>query len=388
MPQQLSLAANLVTQTLVFGHLQIVFEDSSGDLFENETTSPGFPYFFGNWAFPVFGRSHDNTANTPGYGNPQRYAIVPMDLRPAQTAEHVWELMSQIHASLSTGGHGLDYDIGQNSNSYVTSVLSVVGIDVAGYLPAVTPPDVEGFPGAATNIFLGAKTGGLFSGYDTPIPLTLAGTAGHDYIQTGIGNDDLGGAAGNDEIRASYGDDILNGGRGADELHGNAGQDLLLGGAQDDKLKGGRGRDTLEGNRGEDRVFGGNGQDRLEGGMHDDLLIGGTGSDTLRGGTGDDTLEGGVGNDRLIGGKDDDTFVFADNEGDDTITDFDAQNDEEKIDLSGITAITDLADLTNPANPHMTQVGTDVVIDDFDGHTITLLDVTLDELDSGDFIFA
>jgi hypothetical protein len=69
------------------------------------------------------------------------------------------------------------------------------------------------------------------------------------------------------------------------------------------------------------------------------------------------------------------------------ITDFAATNNAEKIDLSGVTSITNFADLTNAGNPHMTQVGSDVVIDDFAGNTITLLNVSLGDLNGVDFVF-
>ncbi|PPB79351.1 hypothetical protein LV82_02978, partial [Albidovulum inexpectatum] len=56
----------------------------------------------------------------------------------------------------------------------------------------------------------------------------------------------------------------------------------------------------------------------------------------------------------------------------------------EKIDLSAVSAITNLADLM--AN-HIAQVGADVVIDDLAGNTITLTGVSLANLDASDFVF-
>ena len=47
MARQLYLAANLVSQTLIYGHLQIVYADAKGNLLEAECTSSGFPYFLG-----------------------------------------------------------------------------------------------------------------------------------------------------------------------------------------------------------------------------------------------------------------------------------------------------------------------------------------------------
>ena len=351
MTQELYLAANVTTE--IFGHLQVVYEDPDGNLVENETTSPGFPYFFGNWAFPEFGRPHDTESNTPGYGNPNEYAIVPLELRPEQTPEHVWELMGQVNASLRNGDHSLDYDIEQNSNSYIASVLWVVGIDITAYLNAVSPPDVQSFPGVDTNIFLGAKTGGLFSGYDTPIPLTLAGTDGNDYIRTGIGDDDLGGAAGSDTIHAGAGNDLLKGGAGADVLFGEAGHD---------RLRGGSGNDVMRGNFG------------------NDLLNGGGGNDKIIGGFGNDRLRGGAGNDEMRGGAGSDAFVFQLGDAGDTILDFHlSEGDVIELRLFEDPAL-------DFAKDNTVQAGDDVVIDFGTGVVLTLAGVRIEDLGLDDFM--
>lgn len=79
--------------------------------------------------------------------------------------------------------------------------------------------------------------------------------------------------------------------------------------------------------------------------------------------------------------------MFSSSFGDDIITDFDAFDDDEVIDLSAIASITDFADLTNPGTAHMTQVGADVVIDDFAGNTITVLNVNIADMNAADFEF-
>ena len=59
-----------------------------------------------------------------------------------------------------------------------------------------------------------------------------------------------------------------------------------------------------------------------------DLLRGFGGIDSLNGGAGNDRLDGGAGDDRLTGGAGNDRFLFPDDEeGDDTITDFEADSD-------------------------------------------------------------
>ncbi len=120
------------------------------------------------------------------------------------------------------------------------------------------------------------------------------------------------------------------------------------------------------------------------GGANADFLYGGTGADTLNGAGGNDLLAGGHGNDTLTGGAGDDRFVFHNGDGQDTVTDFapgDAAGDV--IDLHNYDA-TDFASL----QPFMTQVGADTVIAFDAQNTITLHNVTMTQLNAGDFIFS
>ncbi|MCB1378207.1 MAG: hypothetical protein KDK89_07565 [Alphaproteobacteria bacterium] len=132
-------------------------------------------------------------------------------------------------------------------------------------------------------------------------------------------------------LNGTAGDDIINGRGGSDTLHGRRGDDRLNGDAGNDKLIGEGGRDTLNGGGGNDLGKGGGGADTLTGGVGRDRLLGNGGNDVLNGGGGNDILIGGEGNDRLIagkgkdkltGGSGKDSFVFADNSGDNVITDY------------------------------------------------------------------
>ena len=198
------------------------------------------------------------------------------------------------------------------------------------------------------------------------------------------GNNDLRGLDGADTIEGFAGDDAIYGGEGSDSLTGGFGADSLFGGDGGDVLAGGNGDDLLQGKDGDDTLKGWKGDDVLEGGGGNDSLIGSFGHDTLDGGSGKDTLAGGDGDDLLTGGLQADLFVFTDGFGNDTIADFASTWNAEKIDLSGVAAITGFTDLSNN---HMNQVGSDVVIDDGAGNTITLENVGLGELDAGDFLF-
>ncbi|MBY6142265.1 Hint domain-containing protein [Leisingera daeponensis] len=229
---------------------------------------------------------------------------------------------------------------------------------------------------------------------------TLIGGEGDDTLRNSAGDDSLVGGTGNDSIVATDGNDTLEGGDGSDTMYGGNDDDLLLGGADadlmygetgndrleggdgDDVMDGGAGADTLIGGLGADTISGGDGDDYIEGGDGDDslttglgndTLIGGAGNDTLRnsagddslvGGSGDDsiiatdgndTLEGGDGADTMYGGNDDDllvggggademhgeadadTFKMSDGFGNDTLTGGEAGNDDDTVDVSGVT---------------------------------------------------
>lgn len=68
------------------------------------------------------------------------------------------------------------------------------------------------------------------------------------------------------------------------------------------------------------------GDDTLEGGSGNDALFGEDGNDVLLGGADNDTLQGDAGADSLTGGAGDDVFIYAEGDGNDTITDFNSGN--------------------------------------------------------------
>ncbi|MDK3016244.1 calcium-binding protein [Pseudodonghicola flavimaris] len=188
----------------------------------------------------------------------------------------------------------------------------------------------------------------------------------------------------NDTIIGNKVANRIDGNAGADTIKGKGGNDTLDGSGGNDKIFGGTGRDTLNGDAGRDTLKGEGGKDILSGGSENDTLLGGTGNDKLLGGTGNDRLDGGADNDRLIGGGGADTFIFSGKFGDDVITDFNTVGIKERIDLSGVSSITGFRDLVNN---HISDVGGDAVIDDGNGNTITLLDISVDDLAKNDFLF-
>ena len=97
-----------------------------------------------------------------------------------------------------------------------------------------------------------------------------------------------------------------------------------------------------------------------------------------------DTLNSSQDNEILTGGAGSDVFVFGNNFGTDVIADFDANDPEEKIDLSSSTEITDFSDLTSN---HLSQDGADSIIDDGLGNTIRIVGSTSLDLSETDFVF-
>ena len=156
---------------------------------------------------------------------------------------------------------------------------------------------------------------------------------------------------------------------------GTSGDDTLKGAPRED--------DVLRGLEGDDTIYGYEGDDELHGGKGDDFIAGGDGDDVIYGGEGDDHLWGdGTRSDiQLAGATDYDTFVFKPNNGADTIQDFNVN--EDRIDLSHFSSISDLSDLS------IQQQGQHAVISlgSQGGGSIRLLGVSASDLDAGDFIF-
>ena len=220
--------------------------------------------------------------------------------------------------------------------------------------------------------------------------IKVVGSSGADTLNGGSHNDTIIGFNGRDNLTGHGGADTILSGGGNDTLNGDSGRDVLKGGGGNDKLSGGIWNDTLIGGTGNDHLYGDSGNDRLLGSAGDDSLFGNAGNDTLLGGNGSDVLNGGWGNDVMTGGHNGDTFVFDNNFGHDTITDFSSGNGEH-IDLSAVTGIANISDLV--AHHLQTDAGTGfaLIVDGTNSillEGITVADIGIGHVYSGhDFIF-
>ena len=211
---------------------------------------------------------------------------------------------------------------------------------------------------------------------------TLGGT---DIVAGGAGDDTIDGGAGNDFLFGDSGADTIDGGEGEDIVFGGSGDDTLTGGAGVDVIRGGSGADTIDGGEGADILIGGSGDDTITGGAGGDHIAGGSGADTIDGGEGADVIFGGSGDDTLTGGTGADHFAFAPGDGNDTITDFNTEEDTINLYLFGDDL--DYSDLTIVATEDGT--GTVITVPHDDGNiTITLEGVASTDVTADMFEFS
>jgi hypothetical protein len=122
------------------------------------------------------------------------------------------------------------------------------------------------------------------------------------------------------------------------------------------------------------------------GGSGNDTIIGNAADNVLNGGPGNDKLEGGGGHDTLIGGTGNDTFIFGPHDGVDNISDFDpiaGSNNSDIVLLSGINGVLSFNDVL----AHLSQVGSNAVLNFGAGETLTFQNVSVSNLTSADFQF-
>lgn len=191
------------------------------------------------------------------------------------------------------------------------------------------------------------------------------------------GDFEVDGTQEDDVVRGRYGDDHLTGQDGEDSIIGGLGQDTLEGNSGSDTLRGAQGNDVLFGGKDDDLLYSGQGRDKLDGGSGHDELFGRRGDDTLHGGRGQDTLKGGCGDDLLTGSFGADRFVFGQNVGNDTITDFDYGSDTIEI-TRGAEALNEIT---------FAQSGDDVLIT-FAETSVLVENIAVDDLNLAEtFLF-
>nr|WP_285803656.1 VCBS domain-containing protein [Ponticoccus alexandrii] len=329
-------------------------------------------------------------------------------------------------ADVLEGGAGSDTADYTTSEGFVNVSLSsgFAGGGAGSHAIGDTYSSIENLTGSGFNDILNGDSGAnVLSGMDGNDTLrgrggddVLIGGRGADVLEGGAGSDTAdyttsegfvnvslssgfaGGGAGSHAIGDTYSsienltgsafNDILNGDSGANVLSGMDGNDILRGREGADVLNGGEGSDTADylGSAGFVNVSlltgyaGGGAGSHAIGDTFNSIenLAGSANNDRLGGDNGDNILTGRGGDDILAGRGGADTFVFGNGFGNDTITDF--QDGMDMLDFSTHTTVNAATDLT------ITTVGSDALVSDGAGNSITLLNAA-GLIDDGDFIF-
>jgi Ca2+-binding RTX toxin-like protein len=232
-----------------FGHMQFVFSAGSAPALEIEVQGSAVDWVVSPvqvWDASVF--------------NETSYIFTQSDL-DGRNVRDVWQLL--VNARDFFAGQSIDYQIlTQNSNSYITTLLHIVGLNSANGPEDLLGNGITDLPGAERNVLFTLTDR---AGDAAPlINLELKGTRGADRISGGVGADSLSGAAGADTIF---------GFSNTDDLRGGGHRDMLFGGGGDDAIHGNGGADRLDGAAGRDVLIGGRGGDVLSGGAKADVFV-------------------------------------------------------------------------------------------------------------------
>ncbi|MEM9331060.1 MAG: calcium-binding protein [Pseudomonadota bacterium] len=196
-----------------YGHLQLVFDQ--GDLLEaTEIEVQGNAYalwFFGNWV--VSEEDNNHSQDTGFFGQENFYTNVEIELGD-RTPDHVWDILTQAREQFDNAIRGdqtgtlFQYEVTYNSNTFASTLLSIIGIDINDHIDSLITsreeddliPDftfaegIRGYPGYNRNALNDAEFP------NDAIDLQFNGTDGNDIIQTGNGRDTLSGNMGNDHL--------------------------------------------------------------------------------------------------------------------------------------------------------------------------------------------
>ncbi len=289
-------------------------------------------------------------------------------------------------ANLLNGGDGNDVLSGGTGGADVMNGGN--GIDTLDYSLSPNGVDVRLFSGAAAG---GSANGDTYSSIENIIGAatktdTLAGDANANTIWGGGGNETITGREGADTLLGEAGNDTLLGGADSDTLIGGIGADTLGGGAQDDLVDYSASNAGVTVNLQTGLGTGGHAQgdvfvsiEEVTGSEFADVIVG-------KNNAWDNVFDGRGGNDTYTGGLGNDVFVFRASSGADTVTDFSASalSNNDTVQLLGFGAAFDTFSEVIAAT---SQVGAHTMIDLGAGQTLTLQNVNLASLTSGDFIF-
>ena len=307
--------------------------------------------------------------------------------------------VSLFHMNGSTGALALLQTVANGEPGLLLSqgtayIQNSQGLDIVelnGRLVVVQASTTGGLSGGVTLLEIGGGLPGSFEGgadddlfFNFSRDALARGNGGDDLFRAGLGSLSAYGGTGNDDWRGGVKDEFAYGGTGNDILSGGSGDDTIYGGHEAgevtndtegdaDIIGGGKGKDVIKGYNDDDSLYGEDNADTLYGESGNDLIYGGKGNDLIFGGLDDDTLDGGTGSDDFV-------FLTIFGPNNDVINNFEVSVDQIKFKGSEVNNIFDVLAI-------MSQDGADVVITVSANCTLTLTDITLDDLTPANFLY-
>lgn len=285
--------------------------------------------------------------NTASYANATAGVFASLTNSGGNTGEAAGDTYNQIQnllgsdfndtlegdsqANMLAGGSGNDSLIGQNEDDILQggagsdTLVGGSGFDTADYANAASGVSASL---SDPNTNSGDARGDVYSSIEN-----LVGSVFNDTLEGDGGNNIVMAGDGDDLIRIFGGSDSVDGGLGEDTVSFENTSFVVIDLA-DNSANGGAAAGSEFTNV--ENVIGSAGSDDLLGNELANALSGGGNNDNIEGRDGDDTLDGGSGNDTLVGGAGFDTFVVSTGMGNDTITDYNVN--EDSLDLSGLSA--------------------------------------------------
>ncbi len=218
-----------------FAHSYLVYENDTGQRFVTSLTGTddeSIKHPFGRFDVTQIDTPYNQAEETSAAVRVE----VPLDLG-GRNADDVWSIITQQAEAIKHEAPVYD-PLEQNSNSFVASLLNVVGIDYKDVLPPFDGTHQTSGEHGPARAYPGIAN-------DLDFNYVLDGTGDADHLRGAGGADTLSGEGGNDLVEGGRGNDILHGGAGDDGLFGGKGNDILDGGAGNDLLNGASGKNTF-----------------------------------------------------------------------------------------------------------------------------------------------
>ncbi|MCP3969994.1 MAG: hypothetical protein GY717_06705, partial [Rhodobacteraceae bacterium] len=161
-------------------HWNVTFRDHDGFI-DNPFPLPDTPHTYGI-SNGVIEQGYYNAVNLPGLDSQteaQQWALINNIASAIETVE----TQIQYNNAIDTNENGNEVVLEsgtQNSNTFVSTLLYVIGVDLVSYVPSIlTGLNFQSVPGYSHNVLFDPISG-------DPISLSFSGSSGNDLLRLGL----------------------------------------------------------------------------------------------------------------------------------------------------------------------------------------------------------